>query len=614
MSPDDPTTAARPLQQPEPGGRTHRRGRTRRRIAAGAVAALLAGAGAGALAPGASAAPTVAVTVDAGAALGTVPSGAVGLNTAVYDTYMNDSSAASLMKAAGVRQLRFPGGSVADAYHWKTHTVTGGSWAAPGTDFDHFMATAKAVGAQPIITANYGSGTAQEAADWVKYANVDKGYGVKYWEIGNEIPGNGHYGSKWEVDTHADTSPTAYATNLLAYAKAMKAVDPTVKIGAVLTTPGSWPDGITARGDNADWNRTVLSIVGKSIDFVIIHWYPTGAGTADILNTPAQIPGTTAAVRSLLNAYAGPHAASVEIAITETDSAMSPAQTSQTAALFAPDTYMSWLEQGAVNVDWWDLHNGPGKPTIVNGETDYQDGGVLSVGGCSGGTCEPARETPFPSYWGIRSLTALAQPGDTMVKSSSANPSVAVHAVRTANGGLNVMLINKDPRNAAQVSLSYTGYTPAPGTVTTVSYTKGATALTTAAQGTAAGQTLPPYSITTLQLKPASTAGAATSPSPAAPPTATAPAPTAAAPVPSAAGTVGSRAQAAAAGAVGRPAQGSAGATPNAKPTETSTAGGLAFTGMSSAVLYSAVGGLIAIGAGSVLVLRGRRRRGAHAK
>lgn len=46
-----------------------------------------------------------------------------------------------------------------------THPVTGGSWAAPSTDFDHFMATANKVGAQPIITANYGSGTAQEAAD-----------------------------------------------------------------------------------------------------------------------------------------------------------------------------------------------------------------------------------------------------------------------------------------------------------------------------------------------------------------------------------------------------------------------------------------------------------------
>jgi hypothetical protein len=596
VSPDDPTTTEQPVSLDH----THRRSRTRRRIVAGAVATLLAGAGAGALALSANAAPTVAVTVDAGTSLGTVPSTAVGLNTAVYDTYMNDPSAASLMKAAGIRQLRFPGGSVADAYHWKTHTVTGGSWAAPGTDFDHFMATAKKVGAQPIITANYGSGTPQEAADWVKYANVDKGYGIKYWEIGNEVSGNGYYGSKWEVDNHADKSPREYAKNLLAYAKAMKAMDPTVKIGAVLNTPGSWPDGVKNPGDDADWNNTVLSIAAKSVDFAIIHWYPGGDSTENLLNSPAKIAGTTSAVRSLINKYAGSHAASVQIAVTETSSAESPAQTSQAAALFAPDTYMSWLEQGAVNVDWWDLHNGMGKPATVNGENDYQDGGVLSVGSCSGGTCEPTRETPFPTYWGIRSLTSLAQPGDTMVKASSANPSVAVHAVRSSNGGLNVMLINKNPRNTAQVSLSYTGYTPASGTVRTVSYTKGGTALTTATRGTAATQTLPPYSITTLQLKPtsATTGAGAGTPSPA--PTPTAATPTAAAPVASASGTIGTRAQASAAG------------VPVVRQAQSNTGGGLASTGVSSAVTYSALGGLLAIATGSVLVLRRHRSRASH--
>ncbi|GAA1941442.1 cellulose-binding protein [Kitasatospora viridis] len=612
MSPDDSTTAAQPASQ----GRAARRNRTPRRLAAGAAAALLAGVGTGTLAPVASAASTVAVTVDAGTSLGTVPSTGVGLNTAVYDPNMNDPKASSLLKAAGIQELRYPGGSDADGYHWQSRTLAENGWVAPGTDFDSFMANAKSIGAQPIITANYGSGTPQEAADWVKYANVTKGYGVKYWEIGNEVYGNGHYqnGNGWEYDTHADKSPTEYANNLVAYAQAMKAVDPTVKIGAVLTTPGGYPDGTVGAGDSADWNNTVLSIAGKSIDFVIVHWYPGGTGAADLLNTPDRIPGITSALRSLIAKYAGARAASMEIAVTETDGDFSPAKTSQAAALYAPDTYMSWFEHGAVNVDWWDLHNGPGKPSTVNGETDYMDEGVLSSGTCTGGSpCEPALETPFPTYWGIRSLTALAHPGDTMVKSSSANASVAVHAVRTANGGLNVMLINKDPQNAAQVSLSYAGYTPAPGSVTTVSYTKGATDLTTAEQGTAAGQTLPPYSITTLQLKPASTTSAG-SPSPAAPSTAPAPAPSAAVPVPSAGSSVGSRAQSEAGGAVGRPAQGSAAPTPSAKPTTTSTAGGLAFTGMGPGVLYSAVGGLIAVSAGSVLVLRGRRRKGAHGK
>jgi LPXTG-motif cell wall-anchored protein len=581
-----------------PRGRTPRRSPRLRRSVVGAVAVLAASVGVGALAPSAVAAPTVDISVNAGASLGTVPSTGVGLNTGFGDEHMGDANVTSLMKAAGVRQLRYPGGSGADEYHWKTHTSGDGKgWIPSNTNFDHFMATAKKVGAQPIVTANYGSGSPQEAADWVKYSNVDKGYGVKYWEIGNEVYGNGYYGDGkgWERDDHADKSPREYAKNLVAYSKAMKAVDPTVKIGAVLTTPGGWPDKEKAPGDTADWNNTVLSIAGSSIDFCIVHWYPGGKTTDDLLNTPSKIAGTTAELRSLIAKYTGSRAASVEIAVTENGAVGSPAQTSQAAALFAPDTYMTWFEQGATHVDWWNLHNGTDQaPTTVHGQTDYQDGGVLSAGTCAGGKCEPSRDTPFPIYWGIRSLTALAQPGDTIVKSSSGNSSVAVHAVRSSNGGLNVMLTNKSPENAAEVSLSYAGFTPAAGAVTAVSYGKGDTALTTAKRGTAVAQTLPPYSITTLQLKPASGTAAAAKPTPV-------PTPTAATPVVAAPGTTGTRAQAEIGAPVGQ-------------PTPSSTSGDLASTGASSSVTYSALGGLLVIAVGGLLALRGRRRRALHGK
>lgn len=185
------------------------------------------------------------VTVNASAGLGTVSSTALGANTAIWDSSMNDPQVVSLYKAAGIGALRYPGGSYSDIYHWVDNTAPGG-YVAPGTGFDAFMGTVQASGAQPILIANYGSGTAQEAADWVRYANITKGYGAKYWEIGNEIYGNGVYGNGWENDTHTDRTPDQYAKEVKAYATAMKAVDPTVRIGAVLTMPGNWPDGIVA--------------------------------------------------------------------------------------------------------------------------------------------------------------------------------------------------------------------------------------------------------------------------------------------------------------------------------------------------------------------------------
>ena len=60
----------------------------------------------------------------------------------------------------------------------------------------------------------------------------------------------------------------------------MKAVDPTVKIGAVLTTPGNWPDGIVAGGDAGTWNQVVLSIAGPYIDFVDPALVPGRLATA----------------------------------------------------------------------------------------------------------------------------------------------------------------------------------------------------------------------------------------------------------------------------------------------------------------------------------------------
>jgi alpha-L-arabinofuranosidase len=98
---------------------------------------------------------------------------------------MNTPASVNLLKAAGVGMMRYPGGSYGDGYHWQAGTMTGAGYVAPGTGFDSFMGTVKSVGAQAILIANYGSGTPQEAAGWVQYANITKGYHDQYWELDN---------------------------------------------------------------------------------------------------------------------------------------------------------------------------------------------------------------------------------------------------------------------------------------------------------------------------------------------------------------------------------------------------------------------------------------------
>jgi len=435
------------------------------------------------------------VTVNATAGLGAIPSGAIGLNTAVYDQYMNDSTIPSLVKAAGIDAMRYPGGSYSDIYDWQTNVATGG-YDAPNTDFDQFMATDQAAGASPIVTVNYGTGTPALAAAWVQDANVTHNYGVDYWEVGNEVYGNGFYGSQWETDSHSSKSPDTYAANFLQFRSAMKAVDSNIKVCAVLTTPGFWPDGVVGSGDTLDWNHMVLAAVGSNLDCAIVHYYPGGGSTAAMLTDPTDISGIVSTLHSEINEYAGSAASTAKIIVTETDSSI--AMDTQPGALFAADMYMTWLENGVVNVDWWNEHNGVGTVSTVGGVTDYGDEGIFSNASSGSGSTEPAVETPFAPYYGIEMLSKLGSPGAEMVTSSSNNSLLKVHAVRRADGGLDLLLDNEDPSNADDVALNLSGFTSS-GTPTVFTLGNNATSISSAS-GSSSSVTVPAYSLVVVQI------------------------------------------------------------------------------------------------------------------
>jgi alpha-N-arabinofuranosidase len=184
------------------------------------------------------------------------------------------------VKALRPAFLRWPGGNVAQDYHWgwgigprdERPVWTNLSWAneIEPSDFgtDEYVRFCRSLGAEPTLVVNVeGRGaTAEEAAAWVDYVNgpsTSTGgtrraalghpapFGVRFWELGNEIWGD------W-VRGHSDAE--TYARNYLRYQAAMKAVDPSIELIAV--------------GDNdMDWNRTVLKLAGPQIDYLAIHHY-----------------------------------------------------------------------------------------------------------------------------------------------------------------------------------------------------------------------------------------------------------------------------------------------------------------------------------------------------
>ncbi|WP_225849969.1 cellulose binding domain-containing protein [Streptomyces sp. HPF1205] len=464
----------------------------------------------------AAAASTATVTVNGTAGLGTFPAEGVGLNTAVYDGYMNDTPIPGLLKAAGIGALRYPGGSYSDIYNWQTQTAVAGGYIAPGTSFSQFAATAKAANAQSVITVNYGSGTTALASAWVQQAAADN-VAVKYWEVGNEIYGNGTYGANWETDSHCKSTlngsavtignepsqtyncgPTEYAQNVLAYNSAIKAVSSTAHVCAVLTTPGYWPDNVTNSEYPQSWNQTVLSALKSKTDCVIVHYYPAQStdSAATMLGRPSDIPGIVSTLRSEIQQYAGVNPSNVPIVVTETNSSVD--SDTQPGGLFAADMYMSWLENGVSNVDWWDEHNGPTTPSTVGGAQDYGDYGMFANGANSSGVTEPAVDTPFAPYYAVEMLSKLGGAGDTMVIASSSNSLVKAHAVRHG-GNLDILIDNEDPTNSYTVNLGYNNFTPTGGPTV---YTLGnnANKITSTTQTSTSAVTVAPYSLTVLQV------------------------------------------------------------------------------------------------------------------
>jgi hypothetical protein len=451
------------------------------------------------------AATGASVSVNANSSLGKIPAPAYGINQAAWDGLLLDPTLPGLLSATGAGIMRYPGGSLSDGYHWQSNT-TETSYANPSNTFDAFMHLAQQAGTQPMITVDYGAGTPQEAAGWVQYANkggssyngpvptysggssTGHTYGIKYWEIGNEVYGDGTYGTSWELD-HNTLGPTTYANRVVAYSQAMKAVDPSIKVGLVVTTPGNWPDGITSSSSPQPWNDTVLPLACSAADFVIVHWYPNAGGTpeANVLASTNQIPAMVSAIRSKINQYCGSRASSIQIMVTETNGGpIDPGQraTSWFDGLFLADTYMTMLENGVANIDWWETHDD-----------------LLSSASCTGSSCEPPAETPFPPYYALQMLTThLGQVGDTMVSSSSSQSLVAVHAVKQANGKLAVLLVNKDPNNSYTVSLGLTGYTASAATTVYAYGTNGSGITSTS--GSSSSVTIAPYSLTTVVFSP----------------------------------------------------------------------------------------------------------------
>ena len=79
-----------------------------------------------------------------------------------------------VVEQAGISVVRWPGGSWGDRNNLQ------------GYQIDQFVAFCQQIGAEPSISVRLMEGTPEAAAELVRYANVEKGYDIRFWSIGNE--------------------------------------------------------------------------------------------------------------------------------------------------------------------------------------------------------------------------------------------------------------------------------------------------------------------------------------------------------------------------------------------------------------------------------------------
>jgi alpha-L-arabinofuranosidase len=439
-----------------------------------------------------------------------------GINTAMWDGYFDTPETIALLQQMGTRALRCMGGSASDEYHWATDKSLTNTWAWQ-TSFANLLHVATNIGAQVFTTVNYGTGTTNEAAAWVAYANgfatntlslgVDKfgtnwrtvGYwaslraaaplgqddgknflrisraaplGFQYWEIGNECHGT------WETDSNTvPHDPFTYATRARDYLHQMKAVDPTVKVGVVVTPgEGSYSNNANhfavnprTGSTNYGWTPillTNLARLGVTPDFAIHHSYATGDSDPLLLQAAGGVNGwasDAASLRQMLNDYLGNAGTNVELCVTENNTSSRGKQlTSLVNGLFYADSLSQLMKTEFNSFLWWDLRNGiwtdGDLDATIYGWRIYGDEGVI------GGLADR-----YPAFYAAKLMQYFAQPGDTVVSAASDYVLLSAYAVRRASGAVTLLVLNKDTTTNFNAQINLNGYLSGP-TATVLSY------------------------------------------------------------------------------------------------------------------------------------------------
>jgi hypothetical protein len=375
-----------------------------------------------------------------------------GNNLAWYDgkAWLKSPDVVEKALKSGIRFWRWPGGSSADNYHWdgsygahtKDHdgheTAKMNDPTAAGSD--DFIDFCRATQSEAIVTVNYGLAryanvqkAAELAARWVRYFNVEKGFKVRYWEIGNEVYGPWEEGNK--VAGKPPLSGDAYAKDFVVIAQAMREVDPDIRIGAVAVDADSGDEWTGFRW----WMRDMLPVLGDSADFLISHNYFQWPFERDKFVNPSneklfgnvpKVAKAKADIEAMVKKYTR-RTTPLGVMLTEFNmvNASAPQTIQLISGLFAAEVVGEAIKAGYLGSNLWDWKNGL-DPKLGG------DHGMLATGDSA-----VPESTPRPTFFAYALYErAFAH---RMIEASSSEPRVKVYASRFAGGEPGLVVVNE---------------------------------------------------------------------------------------------------------------------------------------------------------------------------
>lgn len=391
------------------------------------------------------------IAVDAGRILWRIPATLRGFNfwgTRADDAFMPE------YRAIGVKLLRFPPGRTGDENDLQRSLI------------DDSAKVARALNGDLTVLVRLRGGTPERAAENVRYTNIDKGYGARFWEVGNEPDIYGRRAGEPEF------SPEWYAERFRVYAQAMKAVDPSIKIfGPVLSHKLD------------EWMPPFIRACGDIIDGLCWHFYGGNAALAeaDLLASTTRFDDQAARVRGWWRDRSlNPQGANRDVAL----------MISEYGASYETNNPRNLITHAAA------LWTADMLGHLALNQIDIA--AYFTLWGINYHGVWDRRGAPQPVHAIFQLFSGF---GERLVRAESDQPLLAAFAALREDGVLTLLLVNKNPAEGYDMTLEPAGFAPlAGGRMRFYSADAPLTAVSLATETAPLRFTIPPYTAALLEI------------------------------------------------------------------------------------------------------------------